>query len=123
MTSIPASRRARAMIFAPRSCPSRPGLATTTRIFFVLLGAGSLMVARGRADHMRPRASAPGGGSAGAAWSGDGLARRRQALALLVLAERAEVPDDLAVADLVGTGRAHARGVAPGAAVDRALAV
>ena len=32
MTSMPASRSARAMIFAPRSCPSRPGLATTTRI-------------------------------------------------------------------------------------------
>src|SRR5688572_741358 len=32
MTSIPASRRARAMIFAPRSWPSSPGLATTTRI-------------------------------------------------------------------------------------------
>src|SRR3954454_21070174 len=32
MTSIPASRSARAMILAPRSCPSRPGLATTTRI-------------------------------------------------------------------------------------------
>src|ERR687891_2428113 len=32
MTSMPASRRARAMIFAPRSWPSRPGLATTTRI-------------------------------------------------------------------------------------------
>src|SRR5687767_8390719 len=32
MTSMPASRRARAMILAPRSCPSRPGLATTTRI-------------------------------------------------------------------------------------------
>src|ERR1700753_3082698 len=32
MTSIPASRRARAMIFAPRSCRSSPGLATTTRI-------------------------------------------------------------------------------------------
>src|SRR5919112_3999567 len=31
MTSMPASRRARAMILAPRSCPSRPGLATTTR--------------------------------------------------------------------------------------------
>src|SRR3954466_9837325 len=29
---MPASRSARAMIFAPRSCPSRPGLATTTRI-------------------------------------------------------------------------------------------
>src|SRR5215813_8844695 len=33
MTSIPASRRARAMIFAPRSWPSRPGFAMTTRIF------------------------------------------------------------------------------------------
>src|ERR1044072_9404811 len=32
MTSIPASRSARAMILAPRSWPSRPGLATTTRI-------------------------------------------------------------------------------------------
>src|SRR3954465_12068824 len=32
MTSIPASRNARAMIFAPRSWPSRPGLATTTRV-------------------------------------------------------------------------------------------
>src|ERR671932_2851416 len=33
MTSMPASRRARAMIFAPRSWPSRPGFAMTTRIF------------------------------------------------------------------------------------------
>ena len=32
MTSMPASRSARAMIFAPRSCPSRPGFAITTRI-------------------------------------------------------------------------------------------
>src|SRR5208337_1828219 len=32
MTSMPASRRARATIFAPRSWPSRPGLATRTRI-------------------------------------------------------------------------------------------
>src|SRR5204862_418321 len=30
---MPASRSARAMIFAPRSWPSRPGFATTTRIF------------------------------------------------------------------------------------------
>src|SRR5919204_1906977 len=30
---MPASRSALAMIFAPRSCPSRPGLAITTRIF------------------------------------------------------------------------------------------
>src|ERR671915_84829 len=32
MTSIPASRSALATIFAPRSWPSRPGLAMTTRI-------------------------------------------------------------------------------------------
>src|SRR6185437_3512386 len=32
MTSMPASRKARAMILAPRSWPSSPGLATTTRI-------------------------------------------------------------------------------------------
>src|SRR5215470_4947942 len=34
MTSMPASRRARAMTLAPRSWPSRPGLAMSTRIFF-----------------------------------------------------------------------------------------
>src|SRR5947209_16206370 len=39
---MPASRRARAMILAPRSWPSRPGLATTTRIFFDVLIGGSL---------------------------------------------------------------------------------
>src|SRR5262249_10298075 len=32
MTSKPASRSARATILAPRSCPSSPGLATTTRM-------------------------------------------------------------------------------------------
>src|ERR1700756_3580583 len=32
MTSMPASRKARAMTLAPRSCPSSPGLATSTRI-------------------------------------------------------------------------------------------
>src|SRR6266567_2644342 len=36
---MPASRRARAMILAPRSCPSRPGLAITTRIFRSMRGA------------------------------------------------------------------------------------
>src|SRR5580658_3365541 len=34
MTSIPASRSARAITFAPRSWPSSPGLAISTRIFF-----------------------------------------------------------------------------------------
>src|SRR5487761_646685 len=32
MTSMPASRSARAIIFAPRSCPSSPGFAISTRI-------------------------------------------------------------------------------------------
>src|SRR5213596_2441544 len=35
---MPASRSARAMIFAPRSCPSRPGFAITTRIFPAIVG-------------------------------------------------------------------------------------
>src|SRR2546421_643796 len=39
MTSMPASRRARAMTFAPRSCPSSPGLAITT-LSLRILGPG-----------------------------------------------------------------------------------
>src|SRR6266540_1875348 len=38
MTSMPASRSARATTLAPRSCPSRPGLATTTRIRELISG-------------------------------------------------------------------------------------
>ena len=41
MTSMPASRSARAMIFAPRSCPSSPGFATTTRILRSAMSAES----------------------------------------------------------------------------------
>src|SRR5687767_9388199 len=37
MTSIPASRKARAITFAPRSWPSRPGFATSTLIFRSLM--------------------------------------------------------------------------------------
>src|SRR5256885_2940924 len=36
MTSIPASRNARATTFAPRSWPSNPGFAIRTRIFFAI---------------------------------------------------------------------------------------
>src|SRR5689334_15402945 len=39
---MPASRSARAMIFAPRSCPSSPGFATTTRIFRSAMAADSM---------------------------------------------------------------------------------
>src|SRR4051795_280542 len=55
MTSIPASRSARAMIFAPRSCPSSPGLATTTRIFRVAVSA-----MRGRGLYWRLRSGGSG---------------------------------------------------------------
>src|ERR687894_2279453 len=44
MTSIPASRSARAMTFAPRSCPSSPGFATRTRIFLSLMLESWLLV-------------------------------------------------------------------------------
>src|SRR5262245_5192360 len=52
MTSNPASRSARATIFAPRSWPSRPGLATITRSFSGI-GAESSEALR-----LRPCASA-----------------------------------------------------------------
>src|SRR5829696_3983106 len=50
MTSMPASRSARAMIFAPRSWPSRPGFATTTRILRVEVAAamGGILARDGR---------------------------------------------------------------------------
>src|SRR4051794_30531188 len=56
MTSMPASRSARAMIFAPRSCPSRPGLATTTRILRLTvsgIGAGKSMTPRPQVERLR----------------------------------------------------------------------
>src|ERR671931_2933405 len=51
MTSIPASRSARAMIFAPRSWPSSPGFATTTRILRVDAGAAMAAILGVRDHH------------------------------------------------------------------------
>src|ERR687888_221962 len=50
MTSMPASRSARAMILAPLSWPSRPGFAITTRIFLATLGQSSWPVYDRRVD-------------------------------------------------------------------------
>src|ERR671919_134768 len=105
MTSMPASRRARAMIFAPRSCPSRPGLATTTRIFW-LDGAGSVMGARGRRRSYSDEPESAVRERSAPARRRHGLARRREALALLVLAVRAEVADLLAALRPEGPVRA-----------------
>src|ERR671936_774933 len=66
MTSMPASRSARAMIFAPRSWPSRPGLATTTRI----LPAVRLGIPRRLCPPPRPRGDVASADRAGADASG-----------------------------------------------------
>src|SRR2546421_8465225 len=55
---MPASRSARAMIFAPRSCPSRPGFATTTRIFLPLFAPASMARASLPAGPPGPAATA-----------------------------------------------------------------
>src|SRR5262249_52906655 len=55
MTSKPASRRARAMILAPRSCPSKPGLATRMRSGRSLIASnpgGIAILAEGLAEHV-----------------------------------------------------------------------
>src|SRR3954454_19407453 len=63
---MPASRRARAMILAPRSCPSRPGLATTMRMSSLTCGAyplpGGPTPPRGR---MRAAGEISGAGASG----------------------------------------------------------
>src|SRR5687768_17161156 len=57
MTSMPASRSARATTLAPRSWPSSPGLAMSTRIFFSLMngsrarGGPRSALAEDREDH------------------------------------------------------------------------
>src|SRR5260221_14770629 len=64
-----AARRARAMILAPRSCPARPGLATTTRILRAVaasMDGGSLEDGRlgiGAEDFLHRRDHLPLGGA------------------------------------------------------------
>src|SRR5215470_13812946 len=45
MTSTPASRNARATTLAPRSWPSRPGFAITTRIFLIYSSSAAPAIA------------------------------------------------------------------------------
>src|ERR1700685_243332 len=52
MTSMPASRKARAMTLAPRSCPSSPGLATRTRILKSAIDIHLITVDRTESRHM-----------------------------------------------------------------------
>src|SRR5215210_7995966 len=63
MTSMPASRRARAMIFAPRSWPSSPGFAITTRIF--LGKVGKYMAVKLNVVGCSPAWPNPGGAQSG----------------------------------------------------------
>src|SRR5271169_6666773 len=72
MTSTPASRSARATTFAPRSWPSRPGLAMTTRML--------LMNPLHRiADRVRPARLAATGRVAAPARPAGGATTRRPA--------------------------------------------
>src|SRR5262249_61322550 len=68
MTSMPASRSALAMILAPRSWPSRPGFAITTRIFWATIP----QVYEREVDRSRLLA-----GVAEPGWRAVGLPRRR----------------------------------------------
>ncbi|TMQ71252.1 MAG: tetratricopeptide repeat protein [Candidatus Eisenbacteria bacterium] len=71
MTSMPASRKAAATTLAPRSCPSRPGFPTSTRILRAIeilgprlhlrRGRDHSICRRGREGAARGRASSPRG--------------------------------------------------------------
>src|SRR4051812_10255139 len=70
MTSMPASRSARAMILAPRSWPSRPALAMTTRIFLAI--ACEYMAVRLTVIGCSPAWPNPGGAQSGYLLDGPG---------------------------------------------------
>src|SRR6058998_545270 len=55
MTSIPASRSAAATTLAPRSCPSRPGLPTSTRILRGIDSPSELRALDVIAEHLAHR--------------------------------------------------------------------
>src|ERR1700728_1549799 len=59
MTSMPASRSARAITLAPRACPSRPGLATRTRIGARVRGREDSGIGRRRIPQPGRHASFP----------------------------------------------------------------
>src|SRR4028118_2174743 len=65
MTSIPASRRARAMILAPRSWPSSPTFATTTLIVRSILPILTARVCRATGEHWTPGRLSPAGTEVG----------------------------------------------------------
>src|SRR5271154_6568479 len=81
MTSIPASRSARAMTLAPRSCPSRPALATMTR-------SGRSVGITGAVSRPKPR-------SPGKLERHDRAAGRRRVLVAGVEADAASARADL----------------------------
>src|SRR5881409_2326686 len=109
MTSIPASRSARAMIFAPRSCPSSPGFAMTTLIFRATVPEFSLGAMKLK----------------GVVWLGTRTARFDEMVefAQNVLGlEPKHGEDGLAVFDETHPGGGHPDGVAGGFLVDDAEA-
>src|SRR5918999_1575708 len=126
MTSMPASRRALAMILAPRSCPSRPGLATTTRILRVLtrrrLSGGGGATAQpgaererhqaehGQAAGVEARSGKRGGGAVAGAGFGAGGIGARDVRA--VVAGTGVAGAGLAAGPAAAGRRAHGQGAA-----------
>src|SRR3954468_14498714 len=116
MTSMPASRSARAMIFAARSCPSRPGFATTTRIFLLpcccegSFSAGPFLARQSRRSAVPQTSTMPGTATMSAA---PGVAGDPASLPVLERREAAGVRE----LQLVDARGAHEPRVVPRVAV------
>src|ERR671914_484727 len=120
MTSMPASRSARAMIFAPRSCPSSPGLATTTRIFRSAIERRILWISAHAERHAHVRLVDRADDPVGAA-AAHGLAVAAGALERRLEAHRPAADDDV-VQVAARPAPAHARAAVDGDAGRSVLA-
>src|SRR5579872_862833 len=93
MTSMPASRSARAMTLAPRSCPSRPGLATSTRIGEVRSCIGTLKNSTARRCSTA-RGTGTDGGRSASVGDGGGLFLCGKAQAMQETVHRQSLGED-----------------------------
>src|SRR6516165_9194951 len=94
---MPASRSARAMILAPRSCPSRPGFATTTRILRSVAAAATGPTSDAHHDRVALRPAGADRGAADAAAAAAQLVHERGENAGARRADRVSERDGAAV--------------------------
>src|SRR5580698_6013272 len=90
MTSMPASRRPRAMTLAPRSCPSKPGLATSTRmgVAVVELLTTWEYIAKGRGKREKARGKLKEKQKLAHGWLKPSIAIRNSFFALICAGQR-----------------------------------